>query len=652
MGKAYDLLLERLQSHHYKVKEIGNGRARAQCPGHGGEDLNLSIAIGDQGVLTKCHVTDCPAEDIASALGMTVADLFDEGGKATYHYAGGHTVIRKRTREGKQIIQQRKPDVTSLYQHPDSKPISEWPEVVLVEGEKCVDAALRLGEQCVTTWPGGANGVHQVDLTPLGGKYIRIIADNDEPGLLAAARLVSRLAGIATVQGVWTAPGAKQSVDDLWVDGGSLTDLVPAKLPRDPDMTPPADVPERGLALRGLGSVSSKRTRFLWDKMIPQSAVSIAAGRGGTGKSSFMIWLAAQINNGTLPGELAGEKNTVLYVSHEDSLEEVVVPRADANGVDREMFFSLGIASKELDGVVVPRLPEDLPIIRQAIAQTGAKLLIIDPITSTLAGGDNDKMADVRMVMDPLNAMAAELGIAVIGIAHFRKGGGNQSDLISGSHAWRDAARCVMLFARDDDADATVLTLEKINSGEAGKSFRYRLDIIQQITDEGTFTDVARVVWEGESVTSVGDLINHESSNKQGGLADEILEHLMAFDGRAVPMKDIVSHFAIGDVKPNTVRQNLKRLVTRGKAESPAYGQYQAVMPTPEHLARARGGVTPVQPVQVGEKLYNFDTFDTPPRARARGISDEGVDPNTCIACGHPLSASLVAAGEVRHATC
>src|SRR5690606_23277823 len=214
MGKAYDLFLEKLQSSGYRVQHHGRDRARAQCPGHGGNDLNLSIAVGDQGVLTKCHSYDCPAEDIAKAVGLTLGDLFDEGGRAVYTYDHGHRVERKRTRDGKRICQRNKPQVTSLYRHPNSMPIEASPEVVLVEGEKCVDAALRLGEPCVTTWPGGVGGVNDVDLTPLSGKNVRIIADNDEPGLRAGYRLVARLQGIATVQGIWVVPGEKRGVDD------------------------------------------------------------------------------------------------------------------------------------------------------------------------------------------------------------------------------------------------------------------------------------------------------------------------------------------------------------------------------------------------------------------------------------------------------
>lgn len=647
MGLAYDRLLEAIQANGFRVQDHGRDRARAQCPAHGGDDFNLSLAVGDQGVLTKCHSHDCPAEDVARAVGLTLPDLFDEKGRAVYDYGGGHRVTRKRTRDGKQVFQTNKPAVTSLYRHPDSAPIETWGGyVVLVEGEKCVDAALRLGEPCVTTWPGGADGVDQVDLSPLMGKYVRIIADNDKPGLRAAARLASRLAGLATIESVWTGPNPKESVDDIWVRGGSLSELVPIPVPlEEPE---PTEQPARGLSLHTLGGVSSKRTRFLWEKMIPASAVSIMAGRGGVAKSTFAIWLAGRVNQGTLPGELYGQRSPVLYVSHEDSLEEVVVPRADANGVDRNLFYSLGIQSKEVGGVVVPRLPEDMPLIRQAIAQTGARLLIIDPITSTLSGGDNDKMADVRMVMDPLNAMAAELGISVIGIAHFRKGGGSQSDMISGSHAWRDAARCVMLFARDEEADCTVMTLEKINSGEAGKSFRYRLDIVQQMTDEGLPTDVGRIVWEGDSMQSVGDIINHQDQGqKQGALANEILDYLRSFGGRAVPSKDIISLFAIDGVKPNTVTATLRRLIARGLIEKPAYGQFQAVMPDEEDASRARGGVTGVIPVIPPEEMTTM-TGMTPARARVKADTDVTV----CRGCGYPLSKALIEAEETRHATC
>src|SRR5678816_1740365 len=116
MPAAYARFLEALDSHGFKYKADGRGRARAQCPGHNGDDLNLAVAIGDQGVLLRCHSYDCPAEDIARALGLELTDLFDADGRAVYDYGNGHQVFRYRTREGKEIVQKNHPGkVTQLY---------------------------------------------------------------------------------------------------------------------------------------------------------------------------------------------------------------------------------------------------------------------------------------------------------------------------------------------------------------------------------------------------------------------------------------------------------------------------------------------------------------------------------------------------------
>src|SRR5690606_20871353 len=98
----------------------------------------------------------------------------------------------------------------------------------------------------------------------------------------------------------------------------------------------------------------------------------------------------------------------------------------------------------EITGETLPSLPMDLDIVRQAIRETDAALLIIDPLTSTM-GGDHYKPADVRRAMDPLAKLAQEMNIAIVGIVHFNKGSGNASNKVSGSHAFRDAVRSVLL---------------------------------------------------------------------------------------------------------------------------------------------------------------------------------------------------------------
>jgi hypothetical protein len=582
VSAAYARFLEALDHGGYKYKADGRGRARAQCPGHNGDDLNLAVAIGDQGVLLRCHSHDCPAEDIARALSLELGDLFDQDGRAVYHYPNGHDVFRYRTRDGKKITQANNPGkITELYRHPDSQMIEDAEFVVVVEGEKSVDAALRMGIPCVTTWPGGASAVDRVNIDPLMGKRIRLIADNDEPGRAAMAHLEARLRGMATVESISVAPKQKQGIDDLWLDGGSLKDLVPL------DVAPyKADEPEpeRTLSLTSLDSVRTRKPRFLWENMIPYGAFVLMAGKGGVAKSTFAMYLAGGITRGVIPGHLKDEPATVLYVSHEDSLEEIVKPRAIANGVDMSRFHRLGIQSKNIEGVSVPRLPEDIGLIRQAIKQTGAKVIIIDPITSTL-GGDNDKLADVRAVVDPLNQLGQELGVSILGIAHFRKGGGAQSDMVSGSHAWRDAARGLMVFAKEEhmDEDAednppTIITIDKGNGMATGKSYQYRTDVVEMLMDDGQMGTTTKIQWLGDSKRSVGEVINNEQENRQGYLAQAIKAFIDSQPG-AVQTKSVLDAFP--DQKQNTITANLKRLGQRNLIHSPAWGYWQSMKYAP-----------------------------------------------------------------------
>ena len=582
---AYVRLVEALESNGWKVRPDGRGRARAQCPAHQGHDLNLALAIGDQGVLVRCHSYDCPAESIASAVGLTLNDLFDQDGRATYLYPNGHIVIRERTRDGKTIRQVNHPGaVTELYPVPGSLPIAESEEVVVVEGEKSADAAVRLGFPCATTWPGGAGQVDKVNVDPLMGKRVHLIADNDDVGRAAMALLAARLEGIATVVSIRTAKGEKASVDDVWLNGGSIEDLIPLDI-TGYRMDKPE--PERTLSLTSLASIETRRPRFLWDNMMPYGAFVLMAGKGGVAKSSFAMFLAGGITRGSIPGHLYGQPSTVLYVSHEDSLEEIVKPRALANGVDVDKFHRLGIASKKVAGISVPKLPEDLDLIREAVRLTGAKVIIIDPITSTI-GGDNDKLADVRRVVDPLNQMGQELGVTIIGIAHFRKGGGAQSDMVSGSHAWRDASRGLWVFAKeesmDEDADdnpPTIITIDKGNGMAVGKSYQFRTDVVTMLMDDGQEGTTTKITWMGNSKRSVGEIVNNEQNAvaRQGYLAQSIKGYIDAQPG-AVPTKDIEQAF--GDEKPATVRVTLTRLRQRGMVHSPAFGYWQAMKYAPE----------------------------------------------------------------------
>lgn len=235
---ATDRFLNALRNSGQKIKGDGRDRWRATCPAHRGHDLNLAVAKGDQGVLVKCWSHACAESDIASSVGLKPSDLFDRDGQAVYDYGGGHKVYRTRDVRGKRIRQENVPQVTHLYQPAGSAPLESSATVMLGEGEKTVDALVRLGAPCVATWPGGSGAVGKVDLEPLRGKSVVIIPDNDEPGEKAAATLAARLDGVASVR-VWRVPSELSGrplndAADLLLAGGTLNDLTPAEAPTAP----------------------------------------------------------------------------------------------------------------------------------------------------------------------------------------------------------------------------------------------------------------------------------------------------------------------------------------------------------------------------------------------------------------------------------
>ena len=66
------VLLERLEA----VKATGHGRWMARCPAHDDRHPSLSIGDGDR-ILVHCFA-GCAVEDVLTAVGLELSDLFPE----------------------------------------------------------------------------------------------------------------------------------------------------------------------------------------------------------------------------------------------------------------------------------------------------------------------------------------------------------------------------------------------------------------------------------------------------------------------------------------------------------------------------------------------------------------------------------------------
>ncbi len=250
------------------------------------------------------------------------------------------------------------------------------------------------------------------------------------------------------------------------------------------------------------------------DGRIACGMVSVAAGREGSGKSSFGIWLTAKITRGELPGAHYGVPRRVFYLATEDSWKHTLVPRLIAAGADMSMIARVEVVVNERSTVTLS-LPEDIDMLTESITENQVALVVIDPLMSTLGAGlDANASRDVRTALEPISAMAERTGAAVVAIAHFNKATGLDSlSRITGSGAFKDVARAVMVFARD--GDERVFTQPKNSVGRDDlPSLHYEIRQAVVDTPKGK-TATGKFAFTGCADRSVDEMLAEERSRKR-----------------------------------------------------------------------------------------------------------------------------------------
>ena len=338
--------------------------------------------------------------------------------------------------------------------------------------------------------------------------------------------------------------------------------------------------PARMGVVQTLNNFRSRKMQWLWEGIVPIGAAVIFAGQGGVSKSTFSIALAGRVTRGSLAGVLFGKPADVLYVSHEDGIEDVVLPRAQVNDVDTGKFHIFGVATKIVNGVSMPKFPEDLNLLEEKIRELGVKLVIVDPILSSMASGrDPNSNVDVRELIDPLNQLAQRMQITIVCIAHINKTVTNARTAVTGSAAWSDATRGTLLFAMEEsdptlDYSDVVFGSTKGNYGRNGTNYTYRLRSHDHTHDSGEVGSIPKVEFLGLSTRSVGDVLAGAGEDRrEGALKGEVKEYLDTLPG-AVYITEIYQMFA--DEKQATVKMTLYRMLRKGEIHSPARGYYQA----------------------------------------------------------------------------
>ncbi|MFD4972272.1 DUF3987 domain-containing protein [Streptomyces sp. NPDC058424] len=311
---AHDRALEALQQHGSK----GRGTSW-QCVAHEDRAPSLSVTRGNKGVILKCHA-GCATEDVVSALGLTMADLFDEPLEkrerpqvvAEYPYPdeqGEVLYVVRRLEPGydgeRKTFRQFRPDGRAgvsgirrvLYRLPEVIAQARAGEVVIVvEGEKDVDSLAAMG--VVATCNVGGAGKWSDDYTGYfrGASEVVVVADRDEPGRKHAAAVAASVQRAGIPVRVLEPARGKDMTDHISA-GLSFDDLVPATrtAPAQNDSSNSSEPlwgPEDAPA--GISGTENEGGGPCWDPPIPVPKTTLPPFPTGLLGDSLARWVRAQ----------------------------------------------------------------------------------------------------------------------------------------------------------------------------------------------------------------------------------------------------------------------------------------------------------------------------------------------------------------------
>lgn len=253
--------------------------------------------------------------------------------------------------------------------------------------------------------------------------------------------------------------------------------------------------------------IEVQSVKWLWPSRIALGKLCVFAGDPGVGKSTLAADVAAAVTRGgtyAADGASLGQPGEVLIVSVEDDPKDTIAPRLIAAGADLErvhVFRAADFTGRALD------LSRDVPGIDAWLGEhPEVSLVVVDPYSAVLGTARMNDAGDVRGLLAPLGGVAEKRGIAVVIVAHLRKGrGGSALDAVAGSLALVAAVRTAFVVGHHPDSGAIVLASSKSNIGPRPPALAYRIVGATVQGRVGDAVETARVDWQEGSVEISAD---------------------------------------------------------------------------------------------------------------------------------------------------
>ena len=301
------------------------------------------------------------------------------------------------------------------------------------------------------------------------------------------------------------------------------------------------------LKLIHMEDVVSKEVEWLWYPYIPYGKITIIDGDPGEGKTTLVLKLAAALSMG-LPLPCDDDKEYepihIIYQTAEDGIEDTIKPRLEKAGADCSMIRVIDETDKELS------MTDDR--LEQAIIETGARLIILDPIQAYIgATVDMHRANEIRPVLKHLGIIAEKHNCAIILIGHMNKASGSKSTYRGlGSIDIQATARSVLLVARlRDKPNIRIMAHDKSSLAPAGDAIGFEM------------TEDNGMVCIGPYDITIDELLsgNEGRGKKKLDIAENFIKEYFGTN-KVIPSNEIMMEAAKRSIKRNTLLSAKKKL--------------------------------------------------------------------------------------------
>ena len=296
--------------------------------------------------------------------------------------------------------------------------------------------------------------------------------------------------------------------------------------------------------IRKMSEVELQEVQWLWYPYIPFGKLTIIQGDPGEGKTTFALRLAAVCSSGgSLLGMEVTEPFNVIYQTAEDGLGDTIKPRLMEAGADESRVLNIIEDTNPLS------LSDER--IERAIVDTGARLMILDPIQGYIGESvDINRANEIRSVLKRIALVAQRTGCSIVLVGHLNKARGTSSAYRGlGSIDFRAAARSVLLVGRlRKEPNVRVIVHDKSSLAAEGKSIAFNLG-----NGEG-------FRWlNGYSEITAEELLSGVTSETKTDAAEELIRDILS-DGNEVPAEEIFRTAESKGISRRTVNEAKKKI--------------------------------------------------------------------------------------------